>query len=152
MEKKKIYRLVLVLALGVLLIACTKSEVRSKKLIKQGRWMMTQLEIGSNNVINLPHWDLESVEDTKQFAPGTWFHYDGSEAAFNWRFDYYEGTFSFKIDQSVEQDHMSKAYIQCENLSGAYTIITDKSNLFEFESTETYGYASVRVFIQIQPL
>lgn len=152
MAKKRIYRLLMVLALGVLLIACTKSEVRSKKLIKQGRWMLTQMDLGTNQVINLPHWDLESVDDPKEYAPGTWSHYDGSAAAFNWRFDYYEGTFSFKTDESVEQDEMSKAFIQCKNLSGAYAVITEKKKLFEFESTETFGYSGVKVFIQIQPL
>jgi len=129
-----------------------KSEVNANRLMKKGRWMVTQLDIGTNEVSILPKWDIGDQADPKAFAPATWIHYDGSEAAFKWRFDYYEGTFTFLLDQSVTQDDSQKAYIQCNNLSGSYEILTDKKNLFEFQSLETNGYQGVNVFIQLQPL
>jgi hypothetical protein len=151
MANKNTYRFVLAFLLMILFIGCTKSDVRSKKLIKKGRWIVTQLDIGTNEVTLIPKWYFPTSPEDKQFATATWTHFNSSTAEFRWRFDYYEGTFTFMIDQSVSQDESTKAYIQCDNLSGSYTILTDKSKLFEFESTETMGYPGVSVFIQIQP-
>ena len=68
-----------------------------------------------------------------------------------WRFNYFEGGFSFYINPNEEQDETSKAFMQCENLSGDYIILEDKSKLFQFQSTSTTGYLQTTVFIQIEP-
>lgn len=152
MERKHTYRLFTALVIGLLIGACTKSEVRTKRFIKQGRWQMTQLTIGSDDISMLPKWNITNTPEDKEFVPATWTHADGSECIFKWRFDYYQGSFSFQIDESVEQDDAAKAYVQCENLSGTYEILTDKRKLFEYQSTETNGYPGLTVFIRIEPL
>ena len=152
MEKKRIYQLVLVFLLLGTVIGCSKTQVRTNKLVKQGRWVFTELEIGNTIVTQYPKWNLPVAPEDKEFVQGTWTHANGSACKFKWRFDYYEGTFSFLIDPAVTQDESSKAYTQCNNLSGSYAVITEKNKLFEFESDNTLGYPGVTVFIQIQPL
>lgn len=152
MESRQLYRLLLATVLLIGSVGCTKSETRTKRLLKQGRWMFTELEIGSNSNSLLPKWDIKEEPLEKDFAQATWTHYDGSSCKFLWRFDYYSGTFSFQIDDSVSQDDSAKAFIQCSNLSGSYFILNDKRNLFEFESFETQGYPGIRVYIKMEPI
>ena len=152
MKIKRKYRLIIVVLLLGFIGACTKSVVRANKLTKQQRWVFTQLDIGSTKVTQFPKWDLPNEPIDKEFVQGTWTHHDGSSCKFLWRFDYYEGTFSFKVDANVSQDENAKAYLQCNNLSGSYKVITEKNKLFEFETYEAKSYQGVRVFIQIQPL
>ncbi|OIQ35933.1 MAG: hypothetical protein BM555_03740 [Crocinitomix sp. MedPE-SWsnd] len=139
------------LLLVLLSTSCTKSEVNTKNLGKQGRWMVTVLNIGSNTNVQLPTFVFQPSEDPEVLTDGTWIHNDNSQAALRWRFNYYAGTFSILINENVEQDETSKAFVQCNNLSGEYNIITEKKKLFEFESMTTNGYGSIPVFIQIQP-
>jgi len=134
------------------LLGCKKSEVDTRRFMKQGRWGVTQLEIGSTTYSMFPKWEVEKSEDSQTLTPGTWIHDDGTQADFSWRFNYFSGTFSLVIAKNVEQNVEEKAYQQCNNLSGDYEVITDKKNLFEFQSTETVGYPGVRVFIAIEPL
>lgn len=146
------YRVVLLILLFGLLIACSKSEVRAKKLTGQDRWIFTELRIGNSTISQFPKWKLPNEPLDKEFVQGVWTHYDGSSCSFLWRFDYYEGSFSFMPDPAVIQDPNDKAYIQCDNLSGSYIVLTEKKKLFEFETLEASGYPGVNIFIQIQPL
>jgi len=135
-----------------ILSGCKKSEVDTRRFMKQGRWGVTQLEIGTTSYSMFPKWEIEHSNDSQELTPGTWIHDDGTQASFHWRFNYFSGTFSIAIDKNVEQSIEQKAYQQCKNLSGDYEVITDKKNLFEFQSTETCGYPGMRVFIAIEPL
>lgn len=136
---------------SVVLVGCSKPQQNSNNFGKQTNWNVTILDINSNSTSSLPSWTVEESTDVHAFTPGVWKHEDGSSAHFKWRFNYYLGSFSFSIDQNVEQDDNSKAFMQCDNLSGEYSIITDKKKLFEFESISTNGYGAQQVFIQLQP-
>ena len=139
------------LSLILLSTACVKSEVNTKNLGKHGRWTVTILNLGTNSNVPLPTFIFEESVDPEALTPGTWIHNDNTQAAFRWRFNYFAGTFSLLINPNIEQDEMTKAFVQCNNLSGEYNIITDKRNFFEFESVNTNGYGSIPVFIQMQP-
>lgn len=152
MRKKGANIRLFLFAVLVILAGCDKSVVDTKKLTKKGRWMVTQIEIGSNLNSALPVLDFQDSEDPNEFSVGTWIHEDNSEAIFKWRFNYFEGTFSLIWDEPFYEGEPSKAQLQCSNLSGHYEIITDKSKLFEFSSETTKQYPGVRVFIQMVPL
>ena len=152
MELWRKYTALCLLFLFFSLSACKKSEVDTRRFMKQGRWGVTQLEIGSTSFSMFPKWEIEHSEDATLLTPGTWIHDDGTQAKFCWRFNYFSGTFTMALDKNVVQSIEEKAYQQCKNLSGDYEVITDKRNLFEFQSTETVGYPGVRVFIAIEPL
>ena len=62
-----------------------------------------------------------------------------------------EGTFKFNLTEFPDAEDMNKAHIQCDNLSGEYMILTDKSKLYEFESITTKGYDDIPVFIRLEP-
>ncbi|MEX1001671.1 MAG: hypothetical protein WDZ35_06110 [Crocinitomicaceae bacterium] len=151
MDKRRTYQLSLWLVISLVAVACRKSEVNTNRLSKQGEWQVTELTVGTNVHSALPRWDIGEAPDDKEFATAIWKHSTGSTAPFLWRFNYYEGTFSFLIDPHEASDETSKAYIQCDNLSGEYNILTDKRKLFEFESIETKGYGTVTVFIRLEP-
>jgi hypothetical protein len=134
------------------LLGCKKPEMNTRKFMDHGRWGVTQLEIGSTSFSMFPKWEIQQSSDSRAFTPGTWIHDDGTQAAFCWKFDQYSGKFNIMINKSVEQTIEQKAYQQCNNLSGEYLVVTDKRNLFEFQSTETLGYPGTNVFIQLKPL
>jgi hypothetical protein len=152
MEKKRTYPRLLALLMMGFLFACTKSEVRTHKILKHGDWQVTELLIGTQSMATIPKWHLDEPSEDGAFSTGTWTHYNGTKAQFKWRFDPYVGTFSFSIDKSITQDKQLKAYIQCNNLAGEYTVLKDKSKMFEFESLVTNGYPETSVFIRIEPL
>ena len=144
---------IMIIGLGLVFAggSCTKSKMDTRRFMKHGRWMVTELNIGSNTSSSKPFWDIEKSNDNREFTAGTWIHNDGSSAKFKWRFNYFEGGFSFYADDEVGQEESSKAFMQCESLSGDYTIIEDKSKLFQFQSITTSGYLETTVFIQIEP-
>ena len=151
MEKRRAYQVILFAGIIVMSVACRKHEVNTNRLSKVSDWKVTTLEIGGDPKTALPRWDIapNAVED--QYNPGTWKHSDGSTAPFQWQFMYYEGTFRFNLTEFPAAENMSKAHIQCDNLSGEYMIITDKSKLYEFESITTNGYSEMPVFIRLEP-
>ena len=151
MDRRRLHIVSIVIALIVVFSSCTKSAVDTRRLGGK-KWMVTQLDLGTNSNSLLPTWVLEESVDDDVFTKGTWIHDDDSQAIFKWRFNYFEGTFSLRINENIEQDQDTKAFQQCSNLSGDYMIITDKKKLFEFESVETDGYAAIPVFIQLQPI
>jgi hypothetical protein len=151
MGRRKLHIVTLVIVFFVVFSSCTKSAVDTRRLGGQ-KWMVTQLDLGTNSNSSLPTWALEKSIDDDAFTKGTWIHSDNSEAIFKWRFNYFEGTCSLRINENIEQDLDSKAFQQCSNLSGDYMVITDKKKLFEFESLQTIGYPAIPVFIQLQPL
>ena len=151
MDRRRLHIVTIVIALVVVFASCTKSAVDTRRLGGK-KWMVTQLDLGANSNSQLPTWILEESIDDDAFTKGTWIHQNDSQAIFKWRFNYFAGTFSIRINENVEQDENSKAFQQCTNLSGDYMIISDKRSLFEFESVETVGYATVPVFIQLQQL
>lgn len=132
-------------------LGCSKPKMNSRIFGKQGDWKVTLLDINGNSTSTLPSWKVEESKDVHVFTKGVWKHEDGSTAQFKWRFNYYLGSFSFAINDTVPQEDNSKAFIQCSNLSGEYSIITDKRKLFEFESISTNGYGNQAVFIQLEP-
>jgi hypothetical protein len=144
---KLIYGLFILFAV----VSCRKSEVNTKNLGKQGRWNVTFMDIGTNSVASLPTLHFDESLDPEVFTKGSWTHDDNSSAGFKWRFNYFAGSFSILIDANIEQDPATKAFIQCTNLSGEYSIITEKSKLFEFESISSEGYGAIPVFIRIVP-
>ena len=152
MEKRRAYRVVCWVLFTVLISSCQKNEVDTNRFVKQGRWQMTILQIGTNGNSMLPKWEIDPSDDPLQYGTGTWIHKDGSRAQFKWIFEHYDYTFTFYPVNSAEQDASCKAYLQCSNLAGTYDIITDKNKLFEFESYETDGYPGISVFIQLKPL
>ncbi|MEO9532914.1 MAG: hypothetical protein ABJG68_15285 [Crocinitomicaceae bacterium] len=151
MDRRRLHIVSIVIALIVVFSSCTKSAVDTRRLGGK-KWMVTQLDLGTNSNSLLPTWVLEESVDDDVFTKGTWIHDDDSQAIFKWRFNYFEGTFSLLINENIEQDQDTKAFQQCSNLSGDYMIITDKKKSFEFESVETDGYAAIPVFIQLQPI
>lgn len=151
MGEKQLHMMIIGLVLMFTGTACTKSKVDTRRFMKQGRWMVTELTIGSNTSSSKPSWDIEKSEDSQEFTGGTWHHSDGSTAKFKWRFNYFEGGFSFYTDGAAEQEESSKAFMQCDNLSGDYIILEDKMKLFQFQSKKTNGYLQTPVFIQIEP-
>ncbi|MBD3636394.1 MAG: hypothetical protein HUJ25_03555 [Crocinitomicaceae bacterium] len=152
MKTRKIYRFLLATLFFGFITACTKTEMRTNKLVKQGRWMVTELEIGTNSISVLPKWNLPTEPLDNQYATGMWTHADGSQVDFKWKFDQYDGTFTFIVDPALSPDSSEKAYVQCNNLAGTYTVLTDKKKLFEFESNSTNGYGTLPVYIKIEPL
>lgn len=152
MEKKRTYPLLLALLMIGFLFACTKSEVRTNKILKHGDWQVTEMLIGTQNITTVPKWRLDEPTEDGAFSTGTWTHYNGTTANFKWRFDPYVGSFTFSVDNTIPQDKQVKAYIQCNNLAGEYSVLKDKSKMFEFESVSTYGYSGTNLFIRIEPL
>ncbi|UKN01417.1 hypothetical protein K6119_16955 [Paracrocinitomix mangrovi] len=151
METKRTYPIAMAIMFILLLASCTKTQTRTNKFMKQGRWQLTALSIGTNDITLLPSWDIGESNDSKAFSPAVWNHYDGSKSNFSWRFNYNGGTFTFQANEQPTGDNPPKANIQCNNLAGTYQVITEKKNLFEFESTETVGYPGVSVYIRMEP-
>lgn len=149
---KQLYIMIIGLGLMFFGTSCTKSKVDTRRFMKQGRWMVTELNIGSNTSSSKPSWQIDKSNDSQEFTGGTWIHDDGSTAEFKWRFNYFEGGFSFYAVEDADQGEPNKALIQCDNLAGDYQVIEDKSKLFQFQSIQTNGYLESSVFIQIEPL
>ena len=152
MDIKLTYRFFSIVLLLILISACTKSEMRAKKLANHDKWIFTEHRIGSLSIDQFPKWEITNSPVNNEFVQAKWKHHNGSTCLFKWRFDSYSGTFEFLVDHAVEQDEEAKAYLQCSNLSGTYIVLKEKSNLFEFESTDANGYPDLTVFIQIQPM
>ncbi len=127
--------------------ACTKVEKQAPNhFIKKTSWSVTKLTIGNDNIESLPKWDLATDETGKAI----WNHAGGSHSNFYWSFSKNYNTFEFYVDVNDPANKINQAYKQCENLSGKYKVLTNKKNLFEFESYETTGYVGPRVYIKIE--
>ncbi|MEX1003668.1 MAG: hypothetical protein WDZ35_16230 [Crocinitomicaceae bacterium] len=151
MKTQKTYSFLLALLFFGFITACTKSEIRTNKLVKQGQWVVAELKIGTNNITSLPRWNLPTAPLDNEFATGIWAHSNGSQVDFNWQFDNSTGTFTFMPDPAVSTDNSDRAYVQCNNLAGTYTVLTEKKDLFEFESSEAKGYTGLVVYIRLEP-
>jgi hypothetical protein len=144
---KKITILVVLTVISLSFNACTKVEKQAPNhFVKKSSWSVTKLTIGNDNIESLPKWDLETEETGKAI----WCHAGGTYSSFFWSFSKNFNTFEFYVDVNDPANKINQAYKQCENLSGKYKVITDKKNLFEFESFETKGYVGPRVYIKIE--
>lgn len=132
-------------------LGCSKPKTNSRIFGQQSGWKVTLLDLNGNSSSTLPLWDVEESTDVHEFTKGVWRHENGSSAEFKWRFNYYDGTFSFTINNTIPQEDNVKAFIQCNNLAGEYSIITSKRKLYEFESIKTNGYGNQPVFIRLEP-
>lgn len=151
MKKSSSYRVVLLLILILLLVGCKKYEMDSNRFAKQGSWEFSELLIDDNNVSALPRWHVEKPVKAGEFATGIWMHHNGSSAQFLWRFENYSRSFEFELVKEEGDDSVSKACLQCANLAGKYTILSNKKKLYEFQSIQTNGYGELPVFIQLKP-
>jgi hypothetical protein len=144
---KKITILVVLSVFSLSFNACIKVEKQAPNhFIKKSNWSVTKLTIGNDVIESLPKWNLSTEEDGKAI----WFHAGGSQSNFFWSFSKNFNSFEFYVDVNDPANKINQAYKQCENLSGKYKVITNKKNLFEFESNETNGYIGPRVYIKIE--
>ena len=149
MEKGKTYFVMSFLALILLFGSCTKVEKTSRKFMKEGRWCFTDLEVNGDVIDNLAKWDVYSSEEEDAFNYGTWIHSNGSTAEFLWEFNKYSGDLQFLLSPEVKYDS-NKASLQCSNLTGEYAVLSNSSNLFEFESYSTTGFSGTQVYIKME--
>jgi len=139
--------LIIITAFSLSFNACTKVEKQApNNFIKKSEWKVTSLMIGNDVIPSNPIWDIGTDESGKAI----WNHAGGTHASFYWSFSNNYNTFEFYVDANDPANKINQAYKQCENLSGKYRVITNKKNLFEFESNETYGYVGPRVYIKIE--
>ncbi len=149
MERSKTYFRMSFLVLILMLGSCTKVEKTTRKFIKEGRWCFTELTTNGDVINNLAKWDLYDCGDDVDFCSGLWTHANGSTAEFNWKFSTYSGDLEFFLTPGQKFDS-NKATLQCSNLSGTYSVISESSNLYEFESYETNGFAGTHVYIKME--
>jgi hypothetical protein len=136
----------LILVLTIAISSCTKVEKQApNNFIKKDNWSVTKLTIGHDDINSLPTWNLETETD----GMAIWHHSGNSNATFFWSFSKNFNTFSFYVDADPA-NKINQAYKQCQNLSGTYSVLTNKKGLFEFESYDTYGYKGPRVYIKIE--
>lgn len=148
MERRELAGIVTAISLSITLAGCDKTETAAKKLMKEGRWVVTEISVGTTMVDKLPKWAIHTCENAVGCS-GTWEHPVGTTAGFQWEFSNFSGTFSFYPDQ-LTSETVSMAYSQCFNFSGEYNVIKSKRDSFHFESTQTAGYPGKMVTIRLE--
>lgn len=141
------------LFLGLLIITSSCNKVEKtvpRHFAEKPNWSFTELTIGYDKIESHPNWEIQYQPDQNGYMDGTWFHASGSKSYFNWKFSTNYSKFEFKVKPLQYNEKESPAYYQCYNLSGTYTVITNKKGLFEFESNQTNGYIGPRIYIKIE--
>jgi len=141
------------LFLGLLIIisSCNKVEKTvPRHFAEKPNWSFTELTIGYDKIESHPSWEIEYQPNHNGYMNGTWIHANGTKNYFEWKFSTNYAKFEFKVKPLQYNEKESAAYYQCYNLSGTYKVLTNKKNLYEFESNHTNGYIGPRVYIKIE--
>jgi len=149
MGRRNILPIIGTMLLFLVMAGCDKTERKTKKFIKEGRWHITELTAGTTIISDLPKWDIYACENHEEYCTGKWNHPNGSSTNFFWKFYNIGGNFIFMAD-SLESEKGTMAYAQCLNFSGDYKAKKSKAHEFHFESLASCGYPGKLVTILME--
>lgn len=128
--------------------SCDLNEKAYRRLLKAGRWHVTNLQSDNTSFTKLPKWQIYDCEDHSNPCLGKWEHQNGSVCNFYYSFTNLGGEFNFYPNPN-ESDMTTMAYSQCTNFSGNYKVKKLSKKYFDLESDNTSGYPGKTVTINL---
>ena len=146
---------ILTMILALLFVACDKNNRASKRLMRPGNWVITELTVdGSNYTNEAIFWSINSCDIEAALCTGTW-NLAEKNSQFYWQFN--ENAELFKLSRIVAPEDCEDFYTEEVEqltylLSGEYKVIETKRKTKRFESSATIGYPSMQVMIEVERL
>lgn len=139
---------------AVTVVACNKTNQRSKRLIKGGEWKVTELTIDGVSEEELPSWEISDCDPYESVCIGHWENEEGGHAEFAWQFN--DKGQSFTISHQAEEgehehEHADQeAAEQAYHFSGTYEVLEYSKTKMKFTSNETVGFPGQTAVIVIE--
>ncbi|MCE2773590.1 MAG: hypothetical protein LW750_09160 [Bacteroidetes bacterium] len=148
--KTTIYTL---LAAIVLLTACNKTKVSSKRLAGE-HWKVVKLTIGGTAATELPELHFSDCDPYEEVCKGEWEKGE-AHAEFAWGFTEKGKKITlsnqYSSDGHAHGGHEEEELAELsENLSGVYDVVSSGRKSMEFKCSSTVGYAGQEVVLQIE--
>lgn len=136
-------------------IACNKTKINSKRLMKGETWAVTELSVDGTNEAELPSWEIEECDIYEESCHGEWENEEGGHAEFIWQFRDKGETFeiSYQAEEGHEHAHdhtAEEAAAQAYAFSGIYEVIERKKGMMQFKTTAALGHVGKTVVIKIE--
>ena len=142
-------------AVAILVVAaCSKTNQRTKRLIKGGEWTVTELSVDGTNEDELPSWEISDCDPYEAVCIGHWENEEGGHAEFAWQFNSKGSQFTIS-HQAEEGEHEhehadEEAAEQAYNFSGTYEVLEYSKTKMKFSSTSTVGFNGQTAVIVIE--
>lgn len=152
--KKLVFLFSALAIVAVTVVACNKTNQRSKRLIKGGEWTVTELTVDGVSEEELPSWEISDCDPYEAVCIGHWENEEGGHAEFAWQFN--DKGESFIISHQAEEgehehEHADEeAAEQAYNFSGTYEVLEYSKTKMKFTSTETVGFPGQTAVIVIE--
>jgi hypothetical protein len=144
---------ILTMILALVLVACDKNNRASKRLMRPGNWVITQLTVdGSNYTNEAIFWSINSCDIESALCTGTW-NLGDKNSQFYWQFN--ENAELFKLSRIVAPEDCEDFYTEeVEQMtylfSGEYKVVESKRKSKIFESQNTIGFEGKLVRIALE--
>lgn len=144
---------ILTIALAILVLGCDKNNRASKRLMRPGNWIVTQLTIDGSNYNNeTGYWSINNCNIEAALCTGAW-HLAEKNSQFYWQFN--ENAEVFTISRIVAPEDCEDFYTEeveqmTYNLSGAYEVVESKRKSKIFQSRNTIGFEGKLVRIELE--
>lgn len=141
------------LAAVVLLTACNKTKISSKRLAGE-HWKVVKLTIAGTAATELPEMHFSDCDPYEEVCMGEW-HKETAHIPFAWGFTDKGKMFTlsnqFSEDGHAHGGHEEEELAELsENLSGTYDVVSSGRKVMQFKSSSTVGYAGQEVIIEIE--
>ena len=144
---------ILIPILAILLVACDKNNRASKRLMRPGNWVVTQLTVDGSNYSNEDIlWSINDCDIEEELCTGQWYLQD-KNSQFYWQFN--EDAEIFTLSRIVAPEDCEDFYTEeveqmTYKFSGEYNVIESKRKSKIFESQETIGFEGEKVRIELE--
>jgi hypothetical protein len=133
--------------------ACNKTKQNSARLMKGGRWEVTELSVDGTMQSVLPELIIEDCDIYDETCYGEW-EGGGGHAYFAWQFRDKGATFELSRQNMPEDGHSHGAAglemeQQCYDFSGVYQVDESSSTAFTFSSSATGGFSGKKVVMKL---
>jgi hypothetical protein len=150
---KKTLILLALVSIGIL-TACNKTKQSSSRLMKGGRWEVTELTVDGTAQTVLPDLIIEDCDIYDETCYGEW-EGGGGHAYFAWQFRDKGKVFELSRQNMPEDDGHSHGAAglameqQCYDFSGVYQVEESSSTAFTFTSSSTAGFSGKKVVMKL---
>jgi hypothetical protein len=134
--------------------ACNKTKRNSARLMKAGRWEVTELTVDGTAQPVLPELIIDDCDIYDETCYGEW-EGGGGHAYFAWQFRDKGETFELSRQIMPEDDGHSHGEAglemeqQCYDFSGVYQVDESSSTAFTFSSSATSGFSGKKVVMKL---
>lgn len=145
-------RLLSVISLFFIFVACNKEKHYSTKLMKGEVWKVSEVNINGTNQTNIGEWNIQQDISIYDSVPQLRWQQDGMDAQCEWQFQEKGKKFALNYIQLCEEcdgEQLDTLDYMAYNLSGTYNVVKHSRKKMQFETKEARGYIGsiVKIFL-----